>query len=861
MWIRKSLFAGLLATTAPIHAQDAPPPARQPQAQPPAEPQGAPAVDPAQAVDQPAEAAPDEVEGEEGEEIVVTGQRERGAVVGDIPPEIQLDARDIRALGAGSLSELLDAIAPQTQSGRGRGEGRPVLLLNGRRISGFSEIRNLPPEAIQRVDILPEEVALKYGYRADQRVVNFVLRRRFNATTAEAEYGFATDGGRSRYEADLNYLRIDQAGRWELDAEYSHEAPLFESERDLNTDLGEFRTLLPETDSLSLSGTLNRTIFNDVSATVNATFDATESESQFGLAFPGAPRPLTRESDSRNGHLGISLNGDIRPWRWSFTGNYDRGHFVTRSDRRDVFDLTDRSVTDTEAINGELVANGSLFHLPAGDVSTTIKTGFERQGLESEGMRLGTAQQSDISRTRGNVQANVDIPIASRRNDVLAAIGNLSVNFNGEVEELSDFGTLRTLGGGINWSPIPEVSLIASVTDEEGAPTMQQLGNPVLQNPNVRVFDFTRGETVDITRIEGGNPDLLADNRRVFKLGLNLRRISETDLSITANYTNTRTRNAIASFPTATPEIEAAFLERFERDVDGRLLRIDSRPVNFARTDREELRWGVNFSKPIASRRPPRGAFPQRFRQRGGQGQGEGAGAAGAAPPAAGQQSAPGQGGAPAGTPPAGEQSAQGRPGGGGAGGFGGRRGGGGFGGGQGGFGGGRFGGGGGRGGRLQFALYHTWRFEDSVLIREGVPELDFLNGSAAGNRGGRSRHEIEAQAGIFKNGYGARLTANWQSGTEVRGVPVAGGGTSSDLRFSDFATVNLRLFANLGEQQWVTNHPWLRGTRVTLSVNNLRNSRPRVRDATGTTPLGYLPDELDPLGRSVTLSIRKLFF
>src|SRR3712207_8943148 len=38
------------------------------------------------------------------------------------------------------------------------------------------------------------------------------------------------------------------------------------------------------------------------------------------------------------------------------------------------------------------------------------------------------------------------IPIADRRREVLAAIGDLSLNFNGEVERLSDFGTLRTLG-------------------------------------------------------------------------------------------------------------------------------------------------------------------------------------------------------------------------------------------------------------------------------------------------------------------------------------------------------------------------------------------------------------------------------
>ena len=789
----------------------------------------------------------EEEEGEEEAEIVVTGQRERGAVIGDIPPEIQLDARDVRALGAGSLSEVLEALAPQTQSGRGRGEGRPVLLLNGRRISGFQEIRNIPPEAIQRIDILPEEVALRYGYRADQRVVNFVLRRRFRAITAEADYGVATDGGRDSYEFDLNLLRIDRAGRWEIDAEFEHEAPLFESERDLDTDLGAFRTLLPERDTLSLGGTFNRTILNDVSATVNATFEATDSESQFGLAFPDAPRPLTRETDSRDGHVGVAFNGNIAPWRWSFTGNYDRGHRITTTDRRDQFGLTDRAETNSETANGELVANGSLFALPAGDLSTTVKAGVERLGLESESVRGGIAAASDLSRTRGNLQANIDVPIASRRNDVLAAIGNLSANFNGEVEQLSDFGTLTTIGYGFNWSPISQATLIASVTEEEGAPSVQQLGNPVLQTPNVRVFDFTRGETVDITRIEGGNPDLLADDRRVFKLGLNVRPVSEMDLSLTANYTNTRTRGAIASFPTATPEIEAAFPERFLRGEDGRLLRIDSRPVNFERTNREEMRWGINFSKPIASARPPRGAFPQRWRQR------RGEAGRGRAPDAAATPSSP-EGATP--PPPAGQPGtaqAEGRPasqGGGRA--FGGRGGG-------GGFGGGRFGGG--RAGRLQFGLFHTWRFRDEILIREGVPVLDLLGGSAAGNRGGRPRHEVEGQAGIFKNGFGARVTANWQSGTSVFGVPNAGGGTASDLTFSDVATVNLRLFANLGEQSWVTRNPWLRGTRISLTVNNVFNTRPEVRDAAGLTPLGYRPDELDPLGRTIRISIRKLFF
>jgi len=75
-----------------------------------------------------------------------------------------------------------------------RDDQGPVLL-NGRRISGPGEMRDIPTEAIQRVEILPEEVALKYGYTADQKVVNIVLRQRFRASTIDASIGGSTDGG------------------------------------------------------------------------------------------------------------------------------------------------------------------------------------------------------------------------------------------------------------------------------------------------------------------------------------------------------------------------------------------------------------------------------------------------------------------------------------------------------------------------------------------------------------------------------------------------------------------------------------------------------------------------------------------
>jgi len=171
---------------------------------------------------------------EEGEvqEVVVTGELP-GQVKSDIPPEVTLSTADVRAYGVSSIADLLNELTPQTGSARGRGGGQPVILLNGRRISSFREIRDVPTEAIERVDILPEEVALKYGYRADQRVVNFVLRRRFRAITTEAEAGVPTRGGNANGEIEASLVRIARDKRINLKAEVSANSGLLESERDI----------------------------------------------------------------------------------------------------------------------------------------------------------------------------------------------------------------------------------------------------------------------------------------------------------------------------------------------------------------------------------------------------------------------------------------------------------------------------------------------------------------------------------------------------------------------------------------------------------------------------------------------------
>lgn len=775
------------------------------------------AQQPAQADAAAAAYDPYDDEGYEVDELVVTAASTlapRGSVLGEAQPEITLDQREIRALGVSSVAEMLEALEPQLSSGRGRGGGRPIMLVNGMRISNFSEIRDLPTEAIVRMEILPEEVALRYGYRADQRVVNLVLRRRFRAVTVEAGVAAPTAGDQAAYDATINGLLIRDDERQQVNLRAGLQTPMLESDRDIIRvpDETAYRTLVPRRESLALNGVYSRPLGDGVGASLNGRLEWTDTTSRLGQD-PGTLDALRRLSDSNTAHLGGAVNGAVRGWRWSLVGNADWSENQTTTEV--AFDPatgarapnTSRSTVTSADLNG--LVNGTLFDLPAGAVNAAFSAGATTQRVEGESFRLGVARETDLDRQTVTAQANIDLPIASRTKGPIGGIGNLSVNFNANVEDYSDFGALWTLGGGVTWSPIDAIRLIASVTDEDGAPGIQQLGDPETVTPNVRVFDFVTGQTVEVAQISGGNPGLSADNRRVAKLGLTLKPFSSTDFTLRADYTHSRTKDEISSFPAATAEIEAAFPERFVRNAAGDLVSIDVRPVNFARHDQQELRWGFNYSRPISNTRTPPGMPPRP----------EGAGPPPDGPP-------PGEGG--------GRGFGGGGRGPGGPGGFGGPRGG---------------------GGNLQFAVFHTWRIEDEVLIRPGVPVLDLLEGSALTQTGGSPKHQIDVQAGVSRNGLGARLNARWREGTSVDGGP-----SGESLRFSDLTTVGLRLFVDLGMQPMARNNPWMRGARVSLNIDNLFDERISVRDEAGLTPLSYQPDLVDPMGRTVKLSFRKIF-
>jgi len=407
----------------------------------------------------------------------------------------------------------------------------------------------------------------------------------------------------------------------------------------------------------------------------------------------------------------------------------------------------------------------------------------------------------------------------------------LGANFNQSYEDISDVGGLQTTGFGLNWSTGRLLRVIASMTDEQGAPSMQQLGGAIITTPFVRSFDFVRGETVEITRIDGGNALLATDRRKVLKLGIGSRPYEDIDLDLNVDYVRTRSRDVISGLPLATPDLERAFRDRFQRDASGKLLGIDARPVNFFGRDRDELRFTLNLTRPWGPQ-PEAPSFPAR----GNSGRG--------GPPNAGGPiviTAPAGNAPPAGAAPADDAAQRARmaqmgerflafS----------------------------------RRGSVQLTLTYTERLADEITIARNLPTLDLLDGDTLFDSVGNPRRELEAQFGANRNGFGARVITQWRSGSAIKGNSVAGGANPSnrgDLDFVALTTVNLRLFADLGLQPWARNHEFLRGARLSLVIGNLFNERQKVRAADGSAPVNYQPDLLDPQGRNFRLNFRKLFF
>ncbi|HSG33522.1 MAG TPA: hypothetical protein VLA37_03235, partial [Sphingomonadaceae bacterium] len=327
---------------------------------------------------------------------------------------------------------------------------------------------------------------------------------------------------------------------------------------------------------------------------------------------------IRQKSETLTFSSGATLNHPLGSWQLTATMDGSIAHSKNFNDRRlDTSDLVAGALAGDFAIDGMLpvlpsadrdlaettsrtfnslaTANGVLLWMPAGEVSATLRSGYSLTNFESMDTR-NPGIETSLTRHSLSAGGNLGIPLTSRREGVLSGIGDISLNLNGGITDLSDFGTLYDYTVGMFWSPTESLSLQASYIYAEAAPSLTQLGSPTIVNENVAVYDFANNETVLIETTSGGNPLLARETRKDIRLSAQWDLPFLSDARLQVDYNVNRSYDIASGFPgILTPEIESAFSDRVTRDIDGTLLALDLRPVTFARQTSRRIRYGINM--------------------------------------------------------------------------------------------------------------------------------------------------------------------------------------------------------------------------------------------------------------------------
>jgi hypothetical protein len=583
---------------------------------------------------------------ESEEAIIVYGERNMGAIAG-LRADSQLDENGIAAYGADTVGELLGALAVDDVTAEG-----PYILINGQPASGIDEVSDLPTEAVSRIQLLSRNAAGAFGQRPTRRVINVVIKPDHRQLTLNAKGRLATAGEGRQGEGEANWLRLDNGNRRSLVLRATGQDRLLESDRDIRSaepmpfdpsgrELGRYRSLLPSTSGYSANGNITQKFgLHTVSVTLKGEHQDSASRTGAGIADLHLPAsspfstfatdvtlptviadPLRQRGQSSAVTSALVANGPLGGWRYSFNANLARRWSDTRSDRG--FDLAafqaaidaglaspflapdpallgalriDRSKGDFTNAGAQAMLNGSPFKLPAGAARLALRLEWRLNRAHSTTDTSAGPLSRRLDRQESLAAANLQLPLFTSK-----SIGDLGAELSGALHHATASGWLHDTGYGLNWQPDRRISIRAVINNEQIAPPSTALTDPIVILENVRVFDFIRQETVFVRYLTGGNPDLGIERRRTASIGVSWNPFDKEDLNLTADYRNVRSRGAFASLPPVNADVQAAFPDRFQRDLSGRLIAVDARPVPFDSVRRDELRWGAMFSKNIGN--------------------------------------------------------------------------------------------------------------------------------------------------------------------------------------------------------------------------------------------------------------------
>lgn len=761
------------------------------------------------------------------DEIVIIAKR-RGQA--DIPSETELDANQIRAYGARSIGELISDVAPLID---GTGD-EPAILVNGKRIGDRGEITSYPAEALERVAILPPAAAARYGFPSGQRVVNLELKQKYASWDADAGLSVPTSGGRRSAQLTARRTAIDGDTRWNAQVALSDETPLLKSARRVSVqedvlallptlqdgqggdiDPNRFESLAGEVRSLNMNVSVTRPLGRfSISLSTNATLN--RSRQLIGIPIgsitlptgsPWVPPGQEAVVTSRllgDGALQSSQRSETLGASASLSGpiwgwQTSLALFYSRGRNRNIYDRG----YDMRAVQQRVDAGDASFDPYGPWPATPLLSDRARSGTDMLGATFN-ASKSVLQLPAG--QANTSVTVSANRNrsySTSETAGALQRGRSGSdrVDGRWSFllpVTSRALGV---LAPLGDLGLdlSAEIGTATGARTRRKwdAGIHWVPVPFLNLRASLGHESSEPTFDQLHGPRIEII-ARLFDF-------------VQQEYVQPR------KIFGGNPELEGGSVRNLSINAMLRPFADNLAALNIGYR-RQVSRGGVALFPALTP--DVEAAFPERItRDAGGrlvsidarpinishdrtESIASGLTLQYAEKPKPADSASP---------PP---------------GGF--------------------------RPWTFSLSLNHNWQLRSETVMRPGLPVLDRLRSN------GQPRHNVALSLVAGRPGLGATLNANWSSGALVRSGGDAGGMT--EFRYAPTVLFNLSLFAEAAEWLDAKDRDWASDLRISLDIQNVLNGYQKVSVLGGDTPRGYTRDEIDPLGRTVRLSLSKRF-
>ena len=233
---------------------------------------------------------------------------------------------------------------------------------------------------------------------------------------------------------------------------------------------------------------------------------------------------------------------------------------------QEIDDQVTNTFGRTQQAQGRLVADGTLFHIPGGDLKIAaggevLHENFKAlvQSLTYNGGTYQPNQTTTGSRTIGSAFGELQIPVLSADNHV-PFVYSLTGSVTGRYDHYSDFGSTTNPRFAISWMPVEMLTLRSTWGHSFLAPALTQefTSQQAIVAPGIP-FLLPPGDTADqfknLIILIGGNPNLKPQKARTFSFGADLTVPAVEGLKTSLTYYNALYTNQITTAPFTSPSV------------------------------------------------------------------------------------------------------------------------------------------------------------------------------------------------------------------------------------------------------------------------------------------------------------------